>query len=104
MTGTAGASTTPGSRCNAGHTTHTPYTSSNSRSAAGSLATPFCTHTTDTDAGALDTSALSASPVCWLFMAMSTTSSSRKSSPAGCDTTGIDSVSGSASGMTMRRP
>ena len=56
------------------------------------------------DAGAVAASALSASPVCWLFIAMSTTSSSRKSSPAGCDTTGIDSVRGSRVGDDDAEP
>ena len=84
---------TPGSRCSAGHTTHTPYTSAKQRSAARSLATPFCTHTTAiVDGRDRGQRASRRSPVCWLFIASSTTSSARKSIPAGCDDHRVDSV------------
>ena len=98
--GAACASTTPGSRCSAGHTTHTPYTSSKQaqrRRLVGDAV--LHRHHRDRSRVRWRRARCSALPVCWLFIARSTTSSSRKSMPAGCETTGIESVTVSSSGV-----
>ena len=102
VTGEELATTTPGSRWLAGHITHTPYTLAKRRSAACSLATPFCTHATGTDPGAEEPNWRSAVSVSWLFTARRTTSSSRQSTASGVCVTGTGSTTTPAAEASVR--